>query len=159
MTARRGQARLPGRGRAELAAGLACQRFEQDFNCAECVLATVAEQMGIKSSLIPAVATGFGAGMGRRGSVCGAVAGAVMALGLKYGRLHPKQSRLPTYRRVQALCRRFEEKYGSIFCRDLIGHDISSARALNRAMRAGVFATRCPEFIASAVKLYFELAQ
>jgi C_GCAxxG_C_C family probable redox protein len=147
-----------GRRPAEQAAERAQRRFEQDFNCAECVLAAVAEQMRLNSRLIPRIATGFGAGMGRRGSVCGAVAGAVMALGLKYGRLRPGQSRQPTYRRVQALCRRFEQKYGSIYCRDLIGHDISSAKALTRAMRAGVFATRCPEFIAAAVKLYFELA-
>ncbi|MEO0077684.1 MAG: C-GCAxxG-C-C family protein [candidate division WOR-3 bacterium] len=145
--------------RAEQAAQLARQRFEQDFNCAECVLATVAEQMGIRSNLIPKVAAGFGAGISRQGSVCGAVAGAVMALGLKYGRLHPKQGRHPTYQRVQALCRRFEAKYGSIYCRDLLGHSLTSAKALSRAMKAGVFATKCPEFIAAAVKLYFELAQ
>ncbi len=154
-----GGAVRPRRTAADRAAESAQALFARDFNCAECVLAAVAKQMNLKSSLIPKVAAGFGAGMGRQGSVCGAVAGAVMALGLKYGRLHPKQGRHPTYHRVQALCRRFEEKYGSIYCRDLLGHDLASTKALSRAMKAGVFATKCPEFIAAAVKLYFELAQ
>jgi C_GCAxxG_C_C family probable redox protein len=144
---------------ADRAAAQAKGRFDRDFNCAESVLAAVAEQLHLKSSLIPKVATGFGAGMGRQGSICGAVAGAVMALGLKYGRLHPGQSRQPTYRRVQALCHKFEQKFGSVYCRDLIGHDISSSKALARAMKSGVFATRCPEFVAEAVRLYFKLAR
>ena len=144
---------------ANRAAESARERLAGDFNCAESVLAAVAEQMHLKSDLIPKIATGFGAGMGRRGSVCGAVAGAVMALGLKYGRLHPGQGREPTYRRVQALCHRFEQKFGSIYCRDLVGHDISTSKALAKAVNAGVFATRCPQFVAEAVRLYFKLAR
>jgi C_GCAxxG_C_C family probable redox protein len=144
---------------AARAAASARAHFDRDFNCAESVLAAIAGELGLKSGLLPKVASGFGAGMSRQGSVCGAVAGAVMALGLKYGRVRPTQSRTPTYRRVQALCRRFERKFGSIYCRDLIGHDMSSARALARAMKSGVLATRCPEFVAEAVKLYFDLAR
>ncbi len=145
--------------RAARAAAQAREHFDHDFSCAESVLAAITAELGLRSSQIPKIASGFGSGLARQGSVCGAVAAAVMALGLKYGRVRPTQSRTPTYRRVQALCRRFQRKYGSIYCRDLVGHDISSARALARAMKSGVFVTRCPEFVAEAVKLYFDLAR
>jgi hypothetical protein len=49
----------------------------------------LAECMGVESGLIAKIATTFGAGMSREGEVCGALSGAVMGLGLRYGRNVP----------------------------------------------------------------------
>src|SRR5512136_28960 len=60
--------------------------FKQDYNCAQSVLLTMQEYYTIpKSDLIPKIATAFGGGIGRRGSLCGALTGAIMAIGLKHG--------------------------------------------------------------------------
>src|SRR4030066_652072 len=66
------------------------ENFKIGFNCAESVLKSLADEMGIECSCIPKIATGFGAGLGRHGEICGAITGAVMALGLKYGRADTK---------------------------------------------------------------------
>ena len=45
----------------------------------------------MECAAIPRIATPFGGGIGGRGEVCGAVTGAVMAIGLKHGREEPSQ--------------------------------------------------------------------
>lgn len=77
--------------RMEMAAEIATGYFRQGLNCAESVLKAFMEVY--ETELPPecvALATGFGAGMGHtRDGVCGAISGAVMALGAVKGRRDP----------------------------------------------------------------------
>lgn len=59
--------------------------FKEGFSCSQAVFSTFAPQLGLECELALKVAGLFGGGMGRLGEVCGAVTGALMALGLKYG--------------------------------------------------------------------------
>lgn len=63
----------------------AVKLFDIGYNCAESVLLAVSGRFNKKSPIIPRVATGFGAGVGRSGQICGALSGAVMAVGLLKG--------------------------------------------------------------------------
>lgn len=60
--------------------------FSSGFNCAGAVLTVLCERMGKLGRscgrAVPPVATGFGGGIGRSGGACGALSGAVMAVGL-----------------------------------------------------------------------------
>jgi hypothetical protein len=60
------------------AVNLAASHAEAEFLCSEAVLMALAKCLGVESKLIPKIATGFGAGIGRQGEVCGALSGAVM---------------------------------------------------------------------------------
>jgi len=71
----------------------AVTRFLQGYNCAQSVLSTMFEYWNGKNELIPKIATAFGGGIGRCGSVCGALTGGVMALGIKYGTNEPSLER------------------------------------------------------------------
>ena len=51
----------------------------------------MAKYMRVNSNLIPKIATGFGGGIAGSGSVCGALVGGVMAIGIKYGRSEVNQ--------------------------------------------------------------------
>ena len=62
----------------------AVERFKSGFNCSQAVLGSYCEQFGLDCEKAYKVATGFGGGM-HIDSVCGAVTGAFMVLGLKYG--------------------------------------------------------------------------
>lgn len=53
------------------------------FNCAQSVLAACAEYTGLGEDTALAISAGFGGGL-RSGEICGAVSGAVMALGLTF---------------------------------------------------------------------------
>ena len=62
----------------------AAELFSQGFNCAQSVFAVFAEKYGISQELALKIGCGFGGGM-RNAEICGAVSGALMVLGLKYG--------------------------------------------------------------------------
>lgn len=61
--------------------------------------------------------------MGRRGEVCGAVTGGIIALGARYGRgeKDDKAATEQTYARTLDLMDRFQSAHGSIICRQLLG--------------------------------------
>ena len=52
---------------------LAASKAEEGWLCSEAVLQALAEALNVSSELIPRIATGFAAGIGRSGEVCGAV--------------------------------------------------------------------------------------
>jgi C_GCAxxG_C_C family probable redox protein len=100
----------------------AVEKFLSGYNCAQSVLYVYAEELGLDSDTALKAATGLGAGMGRRGEVCGAVTGGILALGLKWGR-GEKEGRTATdraYQKTLELMARFEKKHGSCLCRALV---------------------------------------
>ena len=54
--------------------------FDQGFNWAESISLSFKEYLGIKDALIPKLATGFGGGIGRKGSLCGAFTRSITAI-------------------------------------------------------------------------------
>lgn len=81
------------------------------YNCAQSVLLPFAEDFGMSEEDVMRIAVHFGAGM-KMGSVCGAVTGGLMALGLA-GLDDPKIA--------NAFCRRIRENHdGMLDCRDLL---------------------------------------
>ena len=88
---------------------------KNDFNCAETMLraANEAYDIGLSEEALRA-ASPFGGGMGREGA-CGAMTGALMALGIMRGsgKSH-EDPRLGELR--DEFVRRFEERFGSTEC-------------------------------------------
>lgn len=82
--------------------------------------------METDNSAIPRIAFGFAGGIGITGAVCGAVSGAVMAIGLKLGRGETMEDMLRRWAVSRELCRRFEAEMGTIHCRELTGVDMSA---------------------------------
>lgn len=95
--------------------------FASGFYCAESVVLAIARAQGIHSELLPKAATGFCSGMARTCGICGALAGAVMAASLTFGRSTAEDSVQPSYITTQQLIRAFEEEFGSRDCRVLLG--------------------------------------
>jgi C_GCAxxG_C_C family probable redox protein len=127
--------------------------FRSGFNCAQAILCTYGAEGGLTSRQGLELASGFGGGM-RRGATCGAVTGAIMALGLRAG-FHDATDAAGKARigaAVTELCRRFESQHRSIICRDLLGCDPDEARA------RGLLQSVCPVFVGSAGRILDELA-
>ena len=94
----------------------------------------------------------------RRAEVCGAVTGALMVLGLRYGpRDAADTSRDIVYSKVSEFLSRFEEGCGSIICRDLLGCDLSTPEGMKQAVKNDLFKTVCPKMIEVAADLVEEL--
>ncbi len=126
----------------------------QGFNCSQAVFATLAEPLGFDRSQALKIASPFGGGIGRTGETCGAVTGALMALGLHTGFSEPDpQAKEQVYARAREFMQRFKEQQGELACRDLIGIDIGTPEGLQKARQQNVFTTKCLQFIASAVEI------
>ncbi len=63
--------------------------------------------------------------MAREGEVCGALSGALMVLGLEYGSQRP-EGKEEMYHITREFMQQFEQRHGTILCKRLLGHDIST---------------------------------
>ncbi len=84
--------------------------------------------------------------MAREGEVCGAITGALMVLGLEYGSERP-EGKEETYRITREFLQQFEQRHGTVLCKRLLGHDISTPRGLQVAREQNLFATVCPVIV------------
>lgn len=129
--------------------------FGSGYNCAESVLLAITEDvLEMKHDLIPRIATGFGGGISRQGYVCGAVSGAIMGFGLKYGRSSPEELRAKTYNRVVEFFRQFREKHGSIVCKELCGCDLSTIEGIRKFREENVHIEKCTKFVSNALEIF-----
>lgn len=131
-------------------ASMAVEHFEQGFNCAQAVFSAFAGQHGMDDVTALKLASPFGGGVSRRGEICGAVSGALLALGLVRGSATP-QEKEATYLVGQEFLRKFEAMHKALRCNDLVGYDISLPEEREKARLADVFKTKCPLFVRDAV--------
>ncbi len=112
---------------------------ERHYNCAQSVVVPFAKDAGIDEETAYRVASNFGGGM-KMGSVCGAVTGGLMALGL-LGKDDPSDA--------NAFCRRIRENHaGCLMCRDLL--------RIN-AEHGGLKKPHCDAMVYEAVQLVEEM--
>ncbi|PIE32347.1 hypothetical protein CSA56_15870 [candidate division KSB3 bacterium] len=127
-------------------------------NCAQSVCGPFAEKLGMDRETALKISSGFGGGIGGTAGVCGAVNGACMALGLKYGVAQPTpEEKARMYKYVQEFMEKFKAQHEALDCRDLLGYDISIPGEREKAKEEGLFTTRCRTYIESAGKILEEM--
>jgi C_GCAxxG_C_C family probable redox protein len=136
----------------------AVERFKNGFNCSQAVFSSYSGQFGLDCESALKVATGFGGGM-RMSETCGAVTGAFMVLGLKYGNAtaQDQQAKEKTYEMINEFTNRFKNRNGSVVCRELLGCDISTQDGQKKARDDGLFSTICPEMVKNAAEIIEEM--
>jgi len=112
--------------------------------------------MEVDNDLIPLIAFGFAGGIGNTGAVCGAVAGATMAISLMLGRAGSMEERFKTFSAIQEFRRLFEEEMGAFTCRDLTGLDLTS-KDIEQLMSSDIPQKVCFPVVATAYKITMEL--
>jgi C_GCAxxG_C_C family probable redox protein len=93
----------------------------------------------IQNDLVSRIATGFGGGIGRKGSLCGAFTGSIMAIGMKMGRTDPKdkQAVSKVYTKCQEFWNQFEKEFGSNLCYDLTGAHLDREEERQKWLASG----------------------
>jgi C_GCAxxG_C_C family probable redox protein len=132
--------------------------FESGLYCAESVLLAIAEGKGIKSDVIPRIATGFCSGISRTCGLCGAVTGAIMGINLFTGGSAPDHSVDQNYALVRKLERMFEETFGSSNCMQLTGCDLSTVRG-RTAFKARNLRGQCRGYTEEATRMVLTLIE
>jgi C_GCAxxG_C_C family probable redox protein len=135
--------------------------FNRGYNCAQALLATFGVDMGLNRDMALKITSPFGGGISRMGETCGAVTGALMIIGLKYGTTEPNfEKKMKTYEIVSTFIEQFKNrnKPRSIFCSELIGFRMSRKRALNKKEK-NIIQSHCPRFVQDAAEIIEEILQ
>ena len=140
---------------ADKAAGL----FKEGFSCSMAVLGAYCEQFGLDKKLAYKVSSGFGGGM-HCDQTCGAVTGAFMVIGLKFGRARADdiEAKMKTAKMTNEFAKKFKARHGSsIGCTDLIGCNISTPEGFEEAKKKDLFKQVCPKYVISAAEILDEI--
>ena len=129
----------------------AVQLFEDGYMCSQAVLAVFCEEFGLSREQAFKISISFGGGM-RKGEVCGACTGAIMALGLKYGENKSKSDEM-----CVKFLDSFKKENGTYICRDLLDCDIRTEEGIKYAIDNNLFKEICPKMVESAAKIAQEL--
>ena len=125
----------------------AVKLFEKGYVCSQAVFAAFSPDLGVDKEQALKIGACFGSGM-RKGEVCGACTGALMALGLKYGESKEKSNEA-----CERFLDEFEKENGSYICNDLLGCDIRTPEGVEFAVENNLFKEFCPKMVESAAKI------
>ena len=142
-------------------AEMAVDIYNKGFNCAQAVFSSYSAEYGLDTTIAKKIGGAFAGGMAGNGEVCGAVVGALMLIGLKYGQ-HiegDNDSKQKTIKIANEYIQIFKDEYGSIICRDLLKYDLSNEIEAQKARESGVFNTLCPVFVKYSVEIIEEILE
>lgn len=133
--------------------------FSDGFNCSQAVVSSFCEDLGLDRKTALKIASSFGGGMAHMSETCGAVTGAFMVFGLKYGRFIADDidAKTKTNNLVQEFAKRFKDIHGSIRCTELLNCDLSTPEGIDSAKEQNVFKTICPKLVKDASTIVEEL--
>jgi C_GCAxxG_C_C family probable redox protein len=126
--------------------------FTEGYSCSQSVCAAFAEDFGIDRDTALRLSCGLGGGMAHTGNACGAVTGALMVIGMKYGRteVDDLEAKKKTYAVANEFITEFLRRNHSVSCTDLIGHNLSDPKELAVAREKDLFKTKCTRYVHDA---------
>lgn len=130
--------------------------FKNGFNCSQSVFSVFGPDFGLTKDTSLKLACPFGGGMGRNQYTCGAVTGALMALGLQFGKgsNDTEEQKKLTYDITNEFFAEFKKKFGSINCIDLLdGLELVNPEDHEKIVARDLFATRCAHYVGFSVEL------
>jgi C_GCAxxG_C_C family probable redox protein len=130
--------------------------FDGGLSCAQSTIASLAKFLGVESDLTPKIATGFGGGFSRTQSVYGAVTGAIMGLGLLFGRNQAREHKETCYGKTQEFITSFLKTFGSLNCFSLSGIDFNTSEGA-RLYKEKVHQECCLKLVRFAVERVFSM--
>ncbi|MBI5890899.1 MAG: C_GCAxxG_C_C family protein [Nitrosomonadales bacterium] len=128
------------------------ESFASGLYCAESVVLALAKAQGVESDLLTRAATAFCGGMSRTCGTCGAISGAIMGMGLTFGRTKAGDSVQASYTASQNLIKEFEQEFGARECHVLLGCDLNTQEGQEMFREEGLSA-QCAKFTGKAAEI------
>lgn len=121
--------------------------FKEGYNCAEAIYMTFREYLApeMPPESVKLV-TGFGAGLGQGGCMCGALTGSIVALNMLKGRTCKEDSREESYACAKEFHDLFKKQFNVTCCRALNTHPFGTKE----------HATTCLKITGNTAKLLME---
>jgi C_GCAxxG_C_C family probable redox protein len=155
------------RNLVDAAASTAFEYERVYHGCSQCTLKALQEHLGLGDDLTYKSASALAGGVARTGETCGAVLGAVMAIGLAFGRDKLEVStESPSYTKAQDCAGRFVQSFieetGSMRCKDIQesifgrSFDMTTLEGREQFLAAGGH-EKCPQVPEKAARLAAEI--
>ena len=133
------------------------------FHCSQAIAAVGQQKLGKGNDDIIRAMGAFGGGLGGNGEVCGALAGGLAVLGLRYSRAQSDEKENPKmWADAQEMVRRFRDEIvnqaGTINCRDIAGVDWTD-RGEARAFYQGDKVKKCIRIVGETAMLVGEMLE
>lgn len=132
----------------------AVELFDSGFNCSQSVFAAFAEDFGVQKEEALKIATSFGGGMAGMRETCGAVTGAFMVLGLKYGKtnVEDNETKELNYAKVKEFTEEFTRRHNFLKCGDLKNQqEVNGAGKTEEEIKTGP--DSCQSLVSSAAEI------
>jgi len=133
--------------------------FKSGFTCSSAIFSAFSEDLGLNEETAKKIFCGFGAGISKTGNICGAVSGAILVIGLKYGKSTPGDDRATEETRtlVRRFIGEFTARHGAVNCTTLLGYNLDDPDEYEKAKASRLFITKCPEFVRDAAEILEEI--
>jgi C_GCAxxG_C_C family probable redox protein len=141
---------------------IATSKFLAGYNCAQAVLYSFCDDLRFDKEIALKMACGFGAGMGRKQEVCGAVSGGIIVIGAKYGRGERDERTATelTYQKTRDFMDQFAKTQGTFICRDLLGGcDLMTKEGQEHLKKNDLLNKVCKPCVQSAVKILEDILE
>jgi C_GCAxxG_C_C family probable redox protein len=132
----------------------AIEKFKNGYNCAQSVFSVFAEDLNLSSDSALKIASPFGSGIAYMQETCGAVTGALMVIGLKYGRgiNGTQKDKERAYDLSKHFMAQFKEKFGCVNCLQLMErHNMSTTEGMQKILELDLFRLKCVKHIEGAI--------
>lgn len=135
---------------------VAIDMIKKGYNCAQSILYAFSGELNLPKEMTLKISSGLGAGMGRKGEVCGAVTGGILVLGMRHGWVESENhtSKEATYSKTQELMNQFAVKHGSCVCRDLLnGCDLTTEEGQKLFKDNDYLTKLCTKYVQSVAEI------
>jgi C_GCAxxG_C_C family probable redox protein len=133
----------------------AVQKFLEGYNCAQSIVSAFSTELGLKEKQALMITTGLGAGTNYQGKTCGAVLGAFIILGLRFGidRADDQEGKLKLRKILDQFSKDFAAEHNSLDCKDILGLDVSKENELEELRAKNAFREVCPNVVETAARI------
>lgn len=135
------------------------QLLHQQYHCSQALFGAYASDFGLDLKTAFKISTCFGGGM-RQGGICGCITASLLVLGMAMGFYDSQDRELELYgnKKTEEFIQRFTEKMGGmIYCRDILGKDISKPEEMAVIRKEGLILQKCPHAIYASIEILDEM--
>lgn len=129
--------------------------LHQKYHCSQALFGAFASDFGMDLKTAFKISTCFGGGM-RQGGVCGCITASMMVLGMALGFYDPQDTEREIYgnKKTDEFIKRFTKAMeGAIYCRDILGKDISKPKEMAVIRGEGLILQKCPRALDISIEI------
>jgi len=133
---------------------------QNSYGCAETTFMVLKEAFSLPDPDDPSPAIALNGGVAYSGSLCGALTGAALAVGMLAERRisDHRLAKLVARQIIAHLMDNFHALHGALNCRELIEMDLRDEEQYRRFIQSGLWRTRCMGQVETAVRILVPLA-